>query len=339
VKVAINGYGTIGKRVADAVAAQDDMEVVGVSKTRPSFEARFALQKGYPLYCAVKDNEGGFRRAGLELSGGIGDMLSSCDVVVDCTPGKFGANNKPVYEKAGVKAMWQGGEKHDLTGFSFSTLANYEKALGRDTARVVSCNTTGLSRVLSLLDGAYGVEKVRATMIRRATDPQDAKKGPIDAIVPDPVTLPSHHGPDLQTVLPQVNIVTLATKVPSTFMHLHVLNVELKENAGASAVRETMAREKRLWLVPTYSGITSTASLVEFARDMGRPRHDLWENCVWEESVNVVDGELFFFQGIHQESIVVPENVDCIRALFELEKDGRRCQEKTDGALGVGIWR
>jgi hypothetical protein len=36
IKVAINGYGTIGKRVADAVAAQKDMKVVVVSKTRPS---------------------------------------------------------------------------------------------------------------------------------------------------------------------------------------------------------------------------------------------------------------------------------------------------------------
>ena len=33
IKVAINGYGTIGKRVADAVDAQDDMEVIGVTKT------------------------------------------------------------------------------------------------------------------------------------------------------------------------------------------------------------------------------------------------------------------------------------------------------------------
>ena len=125
VKVAINGYGTIGKRVADAVSAQDDMKVVGVSKTRPTFEAVLARQKGYPLYCAVDENEDKFRSAGLDVSGSLEDMLSECDVVVDCTPGKVGATNKQVYEKAGVKAMWQGGEKHDLTGFSFSTLANY----------------------------------------------------------------------------------------------------------------------------------------------------------------------------------------------------------------------
>ena len=30
VKVAVNGYGVIGKRVADAVCLQDDMELIGV---------------------------------------------------------------------------------------------------------------------------------------------------------------------------------------------------------------------------------------------------------------------------------------------------------------------
>ena len=30
-KVAVNGYGVIGRRVADAVALQDDMELVGVA--------------------------------------------------------------------------------------------------------------------------------------------------------------------------------------------------------------------------------------------------------------------------------------------------------------------
>ena len=45
VKVAINGYGTIGKRVADAVSLQDDMEMIGVAKTRPNYEATIANEK------------------------------------------------------------------------------------------------------------------------------------------------------------------------------------------------------------------------------------------------------------------------------------------------------
>ena len=44
VKVAINGYGTIGKRVADAIDAQDDMVIVGGTKTGPSFGCEMAAK-------------------------------------------------------------------------------------------------------------------------------------------------------------------------------------------------------------------------------------------------------------------------------------------------------
>jgi len=54
VKVGVNGYGTIGKRVAWAISKQDDMEVVGVTKTRPSFEADIAVKEGHPLYAACQ---------------------------------------------------------------------------------------------------------------------------------------------------------------------------------------------------------------------------------------------------------------------------------------------
>ena len=47
-KVAINGYGTIGKRVADAVSLQGDMEIVGVSKMTPNFEAAYEAKLREP---------------------------------------------------------------------------------------------------------------------------------------------------------------------------------------------------------------------------------------------------------------------------------------------------
>ncbi|MCZ7403880.1 MAG: type II glyceraldehyde-3-phosphate dehydrogenase, partial [Candidatus Methanoperedens sp.] len=137
-KVAINGYGTIGKRVADAVAAQDDMEVVGVVKTRPSFEARIALEKGFTLYTAAKENIEEFRKSKIEVSGTLGELLDKADIVIDATPGDTGDEYKKLYEKHGVKAIWQGGEEHELADFSFNSEANYSDALGRDFARVVS---------------------------------------------------------------------------------------------------------------------------------------------------------------------------------------------------------
>ena len=85
VKVAINGFGTIGKRVADAVQMQKDMEIVGVSKTKPNFEAFTALDKGYSLYAPsekIKDMEKG----GIKAAGTVEDMIAAADIVVDCTP-------------------------------------------------------------------------------------------------------------------------------------------------------------------------------------------------------------------------------------------------------------
>jgi glyceraldehyde-3-phosphate dehydrogenase (NAD(P)) len=42
-----------------------------------------------------------------------------------------------------------------------------------------------------------------------------------------------------------------------------------------------------------------------------------------------------FVQAVHQESIVVPENVDAVRALTGLS-DGERSVKLTNYALGIG---
>src|SRR5213596_389839 len=226
-KIGINGYGTIGKRVADAVAAQDDMRLAGVAKTKPDFEAKLAVRKGYAVYAANKDALAKFEKAGVKAAGILDELVREADLVVDCTPEDSGY--KPLYEKAGVKAIWQGGEEHSLTNLSFNAAANYADCLGAPFVRVPSCNTTGLIRTLYPLDAHVGVEKVLAVMVRRATDPGDSKKGPINAIEPE-LEMPSHHGPDVQSVLPDLDIHTIAVKVPTTIMHLHTLAVDLKKS-------------------------------------------------------------------------------------------------------------
>ena len=117
IRVGVNGYGTIGKRVASAVAAQDDMELVGVTKTRPNFEALSALRKGYDIYVPDESVEA-FDKAGVRIAGTLKDMYSKVDIVVDCTPGNVGEMYRDQYKAAGVKAIFQGGEDHSLTGIS-----------------------------------------------------------------------------------------------------------------------------------------------------------------------------------------------------------------------------
>ena len=82
VKVAINGYGTIGKRVADAVTKQDDMEIVGVTKTRPTIEADLAIEKGFPLYAVAEEFEKRFIDAGIPIEkGALPVLLKKADIV------------------------------------------------------------------------------------------------------------------------------------------------------------------------------------------------------------------------------------------------------------------
>ncbi|MCK9150366.1 phosphorylating glyceraldehyde-3-phosphate dehydrogenase [Methanobacterium alcaliphilum] len=333
--VAVNGYGTIGKRVADAVSAQDDMKIVGVSKTKPDFEARMAVEKGYDLYISIPEREKLFQDAGIEISGTVDEMLDKTDIVVDCTPEGIGAKNLEIYKKLGIKAIFQGGEKHDNVGLSFNSFANYSDSFGKDYARVVSCNTTGLTRTLKPINDLCGIKKVRAVMVRRGGDPSQINKGPINAVVPNPPTVPSHHGPDLKTVMYGVNINTVALLVPTTLMHQHNLMVELENPVDVDEIKAKLNATPRVLLVKASEGLGSTAELMEYAKELGRSRNDLFEIPVWEESLNVVDGELYYMQAVHQESDVVPENVDAIRAMLEMEEENNKSIAKTNKAMGI----
>ncbi|MBN2330883.1 MAG: type II glyceraldehyde-3-phosphate dehydrogenase [Candidatus Aenigmarchaeota archaeon] len=339
VKVAVNGYGTVGRRVADAVSMQDDMKIIGVVKTRPSFEAVHALKKGYPLYVNAKENMKAFKESGMRVEGTVKELIEEADIVVDATPDGVGIENREkLYEPMKKKAIFEGGEDADVAQVSFNAQSNYERALGKDFVRVVSCNTTALCRTVGAIDKRFETQKVRVVLIRRGPDPSNIKKGPVNAIVPDPVTVPSHHGPDVNTVLPDLNITTVAVKVPTTLMHMHTVNANLKNGTSAGEIIELLLRTPRVVLVKAKDGLKSTAHIMEWARDLNRMRSDLNEIPVWEESIHVNDGEVFYMQAIHQESDIVPENVDAIRAMLELETDPLTSVKKTDVAMGLRPW-
>ena len=336
IQVAVNGYGTIGKRVADAVALQPDMELVGVAKTSPNHEAELAVENDYPLYAAIEDRVHLFEEAGIELAGTVEELVEAADIVVDACPSGIGAENKSLYEAHDTPALYQGGEDADLVDASFNARSNFEEAADADHVRVVSCNTTGLSRLLAPLQEEYGVEKARVTLVRRGGDPAQTGRGPINDILPNPVSLPSHHGPDVNTIFPDLAIDTLGLKVPATLMHTHSVNVTLEDAPDADEVRELLDAQSRTFLVPESYDIDGAGKLKEYAMDRGRPRADIWENCIWSESVSVEGNDLYLFQAIHQESDVVPENVDAIRAVLGTA-DAEESIQRTNETMGVGF--
>ncbi|MGA7861255.1 MAG: type II glyceraldehyde-3-phosphate dehydrogenase [Thermoplasmata archaeon] len=335
VRVAVNGFGTIGKRVADAVSKQPDMVLVGVAKTRPSFEARIAMERGYPLFVGGDGRLEDFRAAGITVEGTTDEMFKRADVVVDATPDKMGKEQAPKYETAHLKAIYQGGEKPEVAEVSFSALANYPAALGKSRVRVVSCNTTGIARAASVLRARYGVERWEVTLIRRAADPAETRKGPVNGILPT-FQVPSHHAPDAQTIFPDLPITTTAVVVPTTLMHLHVNHVRLRRPpASVSDVIAAFQETPRFHIFRSWERVEGTPQVLEFARDQLTPRGDMMKNVLWENGVHLDGADLRFFQAIHQESIVVPENIDAIRAMFNLAPDGESSIAVTDMTLGL----
>jgi len=169
IKVGIVGYGTIGKRVADAVAMQKDMKLIGVTAHSYSFNTEVAKQKGYKIFTVGDADD--LTLNGIKPDGNMNNLLKEADVIVDATPKKIGKENLDKYYKPKkIKAIFQGGEKHEIAGTSFVAQCNYNEALNKDYVRIVSCNTTGLCRTLDAVNKKYGIASVHATMIRRGAE-------------------------------------------------------------------------------------------------------------------------------------------------------------------------
>lgn len=325
IKVVVNGIGTIGKRAAEAVKKQEDMELYGVSDVSAGQGLRTGLSKdgdfhGTSLYASNEDGMENLQEDGMHVEGLLEDNLDEVDVVIDCTPpGVDEMNKENLYEPNNVKAIFQGGAPDDIADVKFNADANYEEASGENFVKVVSCNTTSLSRTLSAVDERFGIGEVTANLVRRAGDiPQDSR-GPVNSTIP--VTdVPSHHGPDVKAVMPELDIKTLAVKVPVTYGHVHMVTADLESNTSEGEVLEAFRDQPRVNIEKADEGFDSTAKLHEKMRDLGRKRSDMPEAAVWEETVTVEDNTVYWIHMVHQESIVVPENVDAIRSMFDIEE-------------------
>ncbi|MEJ7827348.1 MAG: type II glyceraldehyde-3-phosphate dehydrogenase [Segetibacter sp.] len=335
IRVAINGYGVIGKRVADAIALQNDMELSGVCDVISDWRIHTAVNKGYSIYAANDDALTGMSKAGINVLGKMHDLLIKSDLVVDCTPKKIAAKNIEIYKELGLKFILQGGEKHESTGHSFSAENNYASALNLSSTRVVSCNTTSILRTLTALKKAKLLQSARGTLLRRATDPWESHLGGImNTMVPEK-DIPSHQGPDAKSVDPELDVITMAVKVPETLSHLHYWNVKLSRKASKDEVMEAFKLSTRITFIDYAEGLVSNNTVKEKYLDMGRPWGDMYEVALWQDMLTVEGDELFYAYVVDNQAIVIPETIDAIRALTGIEENAERSIQKTNNSLGI----
>ncbi len=334
-RVAVVGYGVIGQRLADGVARQGDMELVGVVDIAPTLSTRALRELGmpYPLFVVAPEQRAAFDAAEIPVSGVLDDVLGDVDIVLDATPGGVGRQNKQIYQKRGIKAVFQGGEKNDIADVFFHGYANYEKGIGRDYLKLTSCNTTGLIRAVDCLDRAVGVERVIVTIVRRVADPGDTHRGLVDVAQVDPV--PSHQALDLMTIMPHVEATGLLVHVPTTHGHIiHVIATLKKPLTKEQALRQ-FEDHARIRVVRIKDGFNSNTALFRYARDLGHKRADMYEIAVFDETIATSGREFMCAINVPQEAVVTPETMDAIRASLEMQTDRLEAVGLTNRYLGM----
>ena len=335
IAVGVVGYGVIGRRVADAVRRQPDMKLTGVADVAADWRVAQAMSHGMALFAATGEAATDMARTGLTVAGSLSELVESCDVIVDCTPKRRGAANAELYRAHGKRFIVQGGEKHEVAGHSFVADASYADAIGRPATRVVSCNTTSIVRTLGVLKRAGLLRKARGTLLRRATDPWESHLGGImNTLVPEPA-IPSHQGPDAQHVDPELDVITIGIKVPETIGHLHAWSVELTRESNKDEIVAAFAASSRILRIDSRTGLEAVNSVKEWMSDSDRAHADLYEVALWTDSLAVCGKELFYTYMVDNQAIVIPENIDAIRALAGTVSADESIR-MTNETLGIG---
>lgn len=338
IKVGVAGYGVIGQRLADGVALQKDMELVGVADVAPTLAVRALHEKGMPyaLYLANNDKLAEFNALGIKVSGTMEEMVAKCDIILDSSPGGIGAKNKELYQKMGKKAIFQGGEKNSVADVFFHGYANYDMGLNKDFLKLTSCNTTGLIRSVDCLDKAFSIDRVAITIIRRVADPGDYHRGLTNALQIDKA--PSHQAVDLMTIMPHVEATGILVHTPVTHGHIITVVATGKEKITKDMALAAFKKHPRIRVVRMEDGFLGNASLFRYARDLGNPRGDMYEIALWEESIVETGNSIMYAINIPQEAVTIPESIDAVRAAMNMQSNSLDATKETNKYLGIGKW-
>lgn len=315
-RVFVNGYGSIGSRVAQFIADDKEIEVVGVGKYSPDEKVADAISRGFKVY-VPKSKIDSFKN--YKISGTIEDILDSCDLVIDAAPGGIGyENKKSLYEPKNIRAIFQGGEKvtgdKSVSSLIFNSRVNYEKAFENKFVMQGSCNVTGMGRILQPLKEKYGkkLKRFDATLLRRWADLEDTKTPIKDSIE---WTKKPHHDEDVKNYMgSDTPLFIRVFKVPTRQMHVHLMDIRF--DGPAPSTSEIIDLFKNEYGVATLYGVKGTKDIRDFAESIKFNFKDTNMIHIHADVVERQDDVIKLTYSDDQTGIVVPENHLLMQAML-----------------------
>jgi glyceraldehyde-3-phosphate dehydrogenase (NAD(P)) len=316
VKVFINGYGNIGRRLASAFSRDPEIQLVGIGKYSVDVNVKEAVRMNYPIY--VPENMiTAFKKNRVDISGVISDAVSQSDIVIDASKEGLGYENKVnLYKPLDKPAIFQGGEDRfgakKVADLIHNSRINYEQVQNLDYVIQGSCNVSGMGRILKPMQEKFGkiIERYDVTLIRRWADLED-KKEVKDSIEWDKNP---HHQDDVKSFLPDIRLYVEAYKVPSRMMHLHQLIIRFEKKVpSASSILDLFDNEFGVAVLENAKG---TGPIRNRALELGFEHGDTNMIHIHANTLRLQDDIVKVLYSDDQTGMVIPENHLLLQSMF-----------------------
>lgn len=329
VKVFINGYGNIGRRLATAFSRDPEIQLVGIGKYSIDDNVKEAVKMKYPIYVPEKTVTL-FKKNRIEISGVISNAVSQSDIVIDASKEGLGYENKiKLYKPIGKPAIFQGGEDRvgakRVADLIHNSRINYEQVQNLDYVIQGSCNVSGMGRILKPMHEKFGkiIERYDVTLIRRWADLED-KKEVKDSIEWDKNP---HHQDDVKSFLPDIRLYVEAYKVPSRMMHLHQMIVRFEKKApSASSILDLFANEFGVAVLEDAKG---TAPIRNRALELGFEHGDTNMVHIHANTLRIQDDIVKVLYSDDQTGMVIPENHLLLQSMI-FKRSKKEAYKKTN---------
>jgi glyceraldehyde-3-phosphate dehydrogenase (NAD(P)+) (phosphorylating) len=307
VKVFINGYGNIGRRLASALSVDKEVQFVGVAKYTVDEKVKEALDNHYDIF-VPKNMITAFKDKGYAVTGPVDDAVMQSDLVIDAAKEGGGYDNKKnLYEPMKKSAIFQGGEERHgeraVADMIHNSRVNYSKAAGRSYVIQGSCNVSGMGRVMQPLIERFGdrIKRYDVQLIRRWADLEDTK------VVKDSIEWDRypHHQDDVKDFIPNANLYVDAFKVPSRMMHLHQMFIRFDRAPIKDEILDCFRNEFGVAIINSANG---TGDIRKKALELGFAHGDTNMVHIHEDILRVQDDMVKLAYSDDQTGMVIPEN-------------------------------
>ncbi|NLO17888.1 MAG: type I glyceraldehyde-3-phosphate dehydrogenase [Arcobacter butzleri] len=254
VKVAINGFGRIGRSVARIIATRDDIELVAINDTATpelleylgkydsvhgTFQGEVKFEDGYLKMGKVNAKVFNDRDPNnLDFAG------CGADIVLECTGVFLSQDKAQVHIDKGCKKVIFSAPAKDNTP-TYVLGVNADEYKGENIISNASCTTNCLGPVAKILDDAFGIEKGLMTTIHAYTNDQnildvkhnkDKRRARAAAINMIPTTTGAAKA--MKLVMPQLDgkLHGQSVRVPTPNVSMVDLNVLVSKNTTKEEV-------------------------------------------------------------------------------------------------------